>query len=47
VLTEGAPICTVLARADDPQRARQIALERSGMLQEKLGAPRTRRRAAG
>jgi predicted ATP-grasp superfamily ATP-dependent carboligase len=47
VLTEGAPICTVLARADDPQRARQIALERSSMLQEMLGAPRTRRRAAG
>jgi predicted ATP-grasp superfamily ATP-dependent carboligase len=47
VLTEGAPICTVLARADHPQRARQIALERSGMLQEMLGTSRARRRAAG
>jgi hypothetical protein len=46
VLPEGAPICTVLARADHPRRARQIARERCGVLQEMLGASPVRRRAA-
>ena len=46
VLPEGAPICTVLARADHPQRARQVALQRSALVQEMLGASPARRRAA-